>query len=204
MHLCEVHVPARSPRRFEPLVGVSVVNEVLGAAEALGRRLGGRVVWNINSTAVGGGVAEMLQSLLSYVRGAGINARWLVIRGDEPFFRLTKRLHHALHGAGGDGSPLGEDEHRIYEAALCLTDMGCTKAHAEMHVLLVPEGLRDGEPLAIQLAISPARRSLCVVAKHQISFIRLARVTMMAGTLVPFCVTRASGSIRGRPAGDSQ
>lgn len=118
MHLTEVHVPARSLRRFESLVGVALVNEALGAAEALGRRLGGRVIWNVNSTAVGGGVAEMLQSLLSYVRGADINARWLVIRGDEPFFRVTKRLHHALHGARGDGSPLGEDEHRIYEEAL--------------------------------------------------------------------------------------
>jgi trehalose synthase len=118
MHLTEVHIPGRSLRRFESLIGVSVVNEALGAAEALGRRLGGRVVWNINSTAVGGGVAEMLQSLLSYARGAGINARWLVIRGDEPFFRLTKRLHHAVHGARGDGSPLGEDERRIYEEAL--------------------------------------------------------------------------------------
>lgn len=118
MHLTEVHIPARSLRRFEAVVGVSPVNEILGAADALRRRLGGRVIWNINSTAVGGGVAEMLQSLLSYVRGADINARWLVIRGDEPFFRVTKRLHHALHGARGDGSPLGEDEHRIYEAAL--------------------------------------------------------------------------------------
>ncbi|HEX2568253.1 MAG TPA: glycosyltransferase [Polyangia bacterium] len=118
MHLTEVRVPARSLRRFESVIGASLVNEALGAAEALQRRLGGRVIWNVNSTAVGGGVAEMLQSLLSYVRGAGINTRWLVIRGDEPFFRVTKRLHHALHGAAGDGSPLGEGERRIYEAAL--------------------------------------------------------------------------------------
>jgi trehalose synthase len=43
--------------------------------------LGERVVWNVNATAQGGGVAEMLQSLLAYARGAGIDARWSVLRG---------------------------------------------------------------------------------------------------------------------------
>ena len=41
----------------------------------------GRVVWHINSTARGGGVVELLQSLLGYTRGAGVDARWLVIEG---------------------------------------------------------------------------------------------------------------------------
>src|SRR5262249_23676813 len=68
--------------------------------------LAGRTVWNINSTAVGGGVAEMLQSLLGYARGAGIDARWLVIQGDQAFFRVTKRLHNFLHGHAGDGGTL--------------------------------------------------------------------------------------------------
>jgi trehalose synthase len=42
----------------------------------------GRVVWNVNSTARGGGVAEMLVSLLAYARGASIDARWVVIEGN--------------------------------------------------------------------------------------------------------------------------
>ena len=50
------------------------------------RLLGGRSVLNVNSTATGGGVAEMLQALLSYARGAGVDARWLVIEGDPEFF----------------------------------------------------------------------------------------------------------------------
>ena len=41
-----------------------------------------RTIWNVNSTATGGGVAEMLQSLLAYARGAGVDARWVVIQGD--------------------------------------------------------------------------------------------------------------------------
>jgi trehalose synthase len=78
--------------------------------------LGGRVFWNVNSTARGGGVAEMLRSLIGYVQGAGLDARWVVVDPGEPaFFDLTKRLHNRLHGYKGDGGPLGEPERRLYE-----------------------------------------------------------------------------------------
>src|SRR5207248_4136144 len=80
--------------------------------------LAGRIVWSINSTAVGGGVAEMLRSLLAYARGAGIDARWLVIGGDEAFFRVTKRLHNFLHGHPGDGGELGDTERQAYARAM--------------------------------------------------------------------------------------
>src|SRR5919197_4633852 len=78
----------------------------------------GRTVWNVNSTAAGGGVAEMLPPLLAYARGAGVDARWLVIRGDEPFFRVTKRLHNFLHGDPGDGETLGAAERQAYRATI--------------------------------------------------------------------------------------
>jgi trehalose synthase len=84
--------------------------------ERLRAALNGRSIWNVNSTAVGGGVAEMLRSLLAYVRGSGLDARWLVIAGDPDFFAVTKRIHHALHGSPGDGRPLDETAHRQYEA----------------------------------------------------------------------------------------
>jgi trehalose synthase len=73
-----------------------------------------RVVWNINATAQGGGVAEMLQTLLAYGRGAGVDTRWLVLDGDEQFFATTKRLHNVLHGDPGDGGPLGAAERVHY------------------------------------------------------------------------------------------
>ena len=70
--------------------------------------MAGRVVWHVNSTAAGGGVAEMLSTLLAYTRGAGVDVRWLVISGDDPeFFEITKRIHNNLHGSEGDGGPLG-------------------------------------------------------------------------------------------------
>ena len=83
-----------------------------------------RTLWNVNSTAHGGGVAEMLRSLIGYARGGGLDARWVAITGDAEFFRITKRLHNRLHGHEGDGGPLGEAERAAYER--------CCAANAEL------------------------------------------------------------------------
>ena len=111
----EVAVPDRSFSLLEDVIGSEGVAAARDRAAALRDRLDGRVVWNINSTATGGGVAEMLPSLIGYARDLGVRTSWLVIEGVAPFFTLTKRLHHALHGASGDGSPLGEAERAVYE-----------------------------------------------------------------------------------------
>jgi trehalose synthase len=115
MALQSVNVPALPLERFASVAG----REAVDAAHALARRLApvaaGRRIWNVNATAFGGGVAEMLRPLLSYARGAGFDARWLVIEGDDAFFHVTKRLHAALHGEGGDRSRLGREERALYE-----------------------------------------------------------------------------------------
>ena len=115
MPLEEVEVTQLRPERFEEVL----TSDALAAFErsmARGRELlGSRAIWNVNSTAFGGGVAEMLRSLIGYARGAGIDGRWVVVEGDPEFFRLTKRLHNRLHGAQGDGGPLGEAERNVYE-----------------------------------------------------------------------------------------
>ncbi len=64
----------------------------------LADRLQGKVVQNINSTAVGGGVAEILTRMLPLLRDLGVDARWDVIKGNERFFSTTKKMHNALHG----------------------------------------------------------------------------------------------------------
>jgi trehalose synthase len=93
--------------------------ERLGAyavrAEAM---LSGRTIWNVNATAAGGGVAEMLQALLAYAKGAGVDTRWLVLDGTPDFFAFTKRLHNHLHGSPGDGGDIGDAERRLYEEVL--------------------------------------------------------------------------------------
>ena len=80
--------------------------------------LDGRIVWNVNSTARGGGVAELLASMLAYARGAGVNGRWEVIAGSPEFFAITKRLHNHLHDELGDGGPLKAEQREVYEAGL--------------------------------------------------------------------------------------
>src|SRR3954470_16914479 len=113
----EVPVPAMSPERFRSLLGdgYAEVDEAIASAREL---LAGRVVWHINSTARGGGVAEMLHSLLAYARGAGVDVRWLTISGNPDFFQVTKRIHNHLHESQGDGGPLGPAEREVYDRAL--------------------------------------------------------------------------------------
>jgi trehalose synthase len=114
----EVHVASQPVERFEPLIGADQVERAKRRTREIRELLSGRTVWNVNSTPSGGGVAEMLASLLGYPRAGGIDARWLVIEGSADFFHITKRLHHALHGSIGDGSPLGEEQRHIYERVL--------------------------------------------------------------------------------------
>jgi trehalose synthase len=115
MALDDVPVTALPPERFGDVLsseGMAEFEDMIVRGREL---LASRALWNVNSTARGGGVAEMLRSLMGYVRGAGIDARWVTIGGDEDFFRVTKRLHNLLHGHAGDGGPLGDAEHEIYE-----------------------------------------------------------------------------------------
>ncbi|MGM1064159.1 glycosyltransferase [Saccharothrix sp. Mg75] len=64
-------------------------------------------VWHVNSTADGGGVAEMLRPLLGYGHALGIDVRWLVIEAGTDFFTTTKRIDNGVSGVPGDGGPLG-------------------------------------------------------------------------------------------------
>ena len=118
MKLEEVQVAALTPDRLLPLIGPERAERFKATAKGARELLAGRVVLNVNSTASGGGVAEMLRTLLAYARGAGVDAQWVVIQGDPHFFEITKRIHNNLHGAPGDGGPLGSRERRHYEEIL--------------------------------------------------------------------------------------
>jgi trehalose synthase len=107
------------PGRLEPLIGAERVDALMEAAAGLRTLLGSRRIVNVNSTAAGGGVAEMLATLLGYVRGIGLEAEWLVIApGDPEFFTVTKRIHNGLYGSPGDGADLGAREQMIFERTL--------------------------------------------------------------------------------------
>ena len=86
--LREVEVQALDAARLEPLIGRERMVRFEQVAEAAQAILAGCSVLNVNSTAAGGGVAETLQTL-AYARGAGVDARWLVIEGDPPSSRRS-------------------------------------------------------------------------------------------------------------------
>ncbi len=115
--LHEVPIAPLPTDRFRELLGDRYREVEEGILR--GRELfAGRVVWHVNSTARGGGVVELLTSLLAYARGAGVDTRWVVIEGNTEFFNVTKRIHNQLHGSVGDGGPLGDVAREIYEGVM--------------------------------------------------------------------------------------
>ena len=121
MHVYTVAVPGRDPSCFSDLVGEDRWRFLTKTFRTGVGELGRRTVWNVNTTAAGGGVAEMLRSLVAYARGAGADVRWVVISPPaeiQEFFTVTKRIHNMLHGFPGDGLGLGRRARAAYVDAL--------------------------------------------------------------------------------------
>ncbi|HEX8729108.1 MAG TPA: glycosyltransferase [Ktedonobacterales bacterium] len=79
---------------YAPVAGESVIADI----ERLARPVQGARVLHISSTAFGGGVAEMLHTLITLMRSAGLDADWAIINGNDEFFTVTKSMHNALQG----------------------------------------------------------------------------------------------------------
>src|SRR5256885_1499846 len=111
-------VPDRSLAPLEAVVGAERYRRLCDGAVSLRKQLAGRRIWNVSSTAVGGGVAEMLQGLVGYVGDLDIPIEWAVIGADPEVFAITKRLHNRIHGDVGDGEPLGTAQAAHYSGVL--------------------------------------------------------------------------------------
>jgi trehalose synthase len=122
---------------YESIADLSAtVRSLRQEAESRLAGLGGRRVVMVNSTAQGGGVAEMLPPLLSIMRELGIDAHWLVIETqDHDFFRLTKTLHNLIHGAG--------------DPNLAATDRDVYDRVSAENAAAMEEHLRPGDVLVI-------------------------------------------------------
>jgi len=79
---------------YIPIVGSPIIQDL----KLLGKKLEGKVIQNINSTSVGGGVAEILSRMVPLLKDLGVDARWDFIKGGQQFFDVTKKFHNVLHG----------------------------------------------------------------------------------------------------------
>ncbi len=79
---------------YRAIVGDQVIDEL----EILAKALRHRKVLHVNSTAVGGGVAEILNCMVPLLNELNVSTRWEVIKGGEAFYAMTKKIHNALHG----------------------------------------------------------------------------------------------------------
>src|SRR4030042_738148 len=91
----KIYLQSRSRLQdYEPIVGRSSLEEL----KVLAGELSGKVIQIINSTFIGGGVAEILENMVPLLNQLGVDARWDVITGSDEFFDVTKKFHNALHG----------------------------------------------------------------------------------------------------------
>ena len=92
---------------FREITGDKIISDLYKKA----RPLYGKRIIHINSTFYGGGVAEILNSLVPLMNDVGLDAGWRIIRGSPDFFAITKKFHNALQG---DKINLSEIKKKIY------------------------------------------------------------------------------------------
>lgn len=120
---------------YEPIVGKDVIDELALLAE----KAKGFVVQNVNSTAVGGGVAEILNRMVPLLQELGVQARWDVIKGGEKFYKVTKKFHNALHGKAEDIT--ADDFTTFLETA----EMNCRSMELTGNILFI----HDPQPIGL-------------------------------------------------------
>lgn len=120
---------------YEPVVGKSYIEEL----RMLASRLSGKTVLNINSTLVGGGVAEILSRVVPLLNQLGVDVRWQIISGGPQFFKVTKRLHNALHGKA---ESISDDDFSLF---LETTEQNLSQIDLSGDILFI----HDPQPVAL-------------------------------------------------------
>ena len=139
----------------------NLVNEFLATTKQSVADLKGCTIWMINSTATGGGVAEMLPSQIRIMRSLGVKIEWMVIEAsDELFFNLTKRIPNAIHGSG-DGIFTDEDR-AIFEQT--------NAQNADRAIAAIGDGdlvvIHDPQPMPLAAMIAKKRNVKLVWRCH--------------------------------------
>lgn len=104
----EVQVTSKRLADYREIIGQSAYEELVG----LGEKLRGKRVAHVNATPYGGGVAELLHSMVPLMSDLGLDVHWYVLSGTNPFFEATKTIHNALQGAKAGLTPEMESAYR--------------------------------------------------------------------------------------------
>lgn len=138
LHFLEEYEPdfERKPEDYEPYIGRERVDDLKRLAEPLV----GKGWANVNSTFIGGGVAEMLRSVIPLARGFGIKAQWYMIRGNRDFYQVTKKFHNMLQGLNGS---ISLDE--IFGAYLDIIDENSQNTFITSDMVVI----HDPQPVAM-------------------------------------------------------
>jgi trehalose synthase len=131
---------AAAPRIYHLDDYAAVVGDAeIAEMRALAAPLRGRSVKMVNSTAMGGGVAEILNRLVPMMQELGLNVRWDVITGGNDFFEVTKAFHNALHGGPYAANP------KDFEIFLTVNEQNRARMHLDSEFMV----LHDPQPAAL-------------------------------------------------------
>lgn len=123
-----------------------ISRELMAEIRELAAAVQGVRVCHVNATSFGGGVAEIMYSLVPLMNDVGLKADWKVMFGREEFFNVTKAMHNALQG---DERGITEDERRIFERYNVLNAGGLD---GDYDVMIIhdpqPAGIRQHSPLS--------------------------------------------------------
>ena len=144
--------PMPSLSDYEEIVGGSSIQEL----RDLTRRLAGKRIVMVSSTRTGGGVAEILNRMLPLFSELGLNVRWEIIEGSEPFFKVTKKLHNALHGHGEAISA------QMYELFLEVNRQNAKRLNLDDDIVFV----HDPQPLALVESRRPSPETRWIWRVH--------------------------------------
>jgi trehalose synthase len=136
--LQEVPVGQKSVSDYTHVVGKELTERI----RELAKPLEGQRVLHVSATAFGGGVSEILYTIVPLMRDVGIDAHWNVIFGKEEFFNATKLLHNALQGAE---ETLSEEQWKVFDE---INSVNAEGLEGEWDTIIVhdpqPIGLRRG------------------------------------------------------------
>jgi trehalose synthase len=120
---------------YKDVVGKDIIEELM----ILASHVNNRSIKMVNSTAVGGGVAEMLHRVVPLLNEMGIHTEWEVIRGDDPFFEITKDFHNALQGKAG------HFEKKVFETYLAYNQENNQRMRFDQDLIVI----HDPQPAAL-------------------------------------------------------